>query len=176
MRRKHREKLLIQLLIKQNLVRTFNIDQFPIVGRDSFSRKSQIKNSWSGPFAKKTNRKIINIESGARRERFDSKEKLGSTTAPQGKRFHATQLFEKKRFDRIQNIEKETPAVIAPNMKTFKAAVIDPSQMIQNFKEKEYIRVSGIYEKSRTGFIPIGPETGFQAKSNQDAYMTIRSF
>jgi len=25
-------------------------------------------------------------------------------------------------------------------------------------------------------FIPIGPETGFQAKSNQDAYMTIRSF
>jgi len=33
-----------------------------------------------------------------------------------------------------------------------------------------------VFEKSRTGFIPIGPETGFQGKTNQDAYMTIESF
>ena len=33
-----------------------------------------------------------------------------------------------------------------------------------------------IYEKSRTGFIPIGPETGYRPKSNQDAFMTIEDF
>lgn len=32
------------------------------------------------------------------------------------------------------------------------------------------------FEKTRTGYIPIGPETGYAAKSNQDAYSVVYSF
>jgi serine/threonine protein phosphatase PrpC len=41
---------------------------------------------------------------------------------------------------------------------------------------KVWLLLIGIYEKSRTGYIPIGPETGYKAKQNQDAYMTIKGF
>ena len=127
-----------------------------------------------GHFWNKNNRKYINVE----RDRKDKNREQNNLKDSHSKRFNAKQGFEKRRIDRLQDEEKKdaAPAVIAPEICTFKAAVMDPSQLVQSYIEKEVIQVSEIFEKSRTGFIPIGPETGYQAKSNQDAYMTIKTY
>ena len=71
------------------------------------------------------------------------------------KRFQPTQLFEKKRVK---------DPFWGDN---------DNSESKENFDWRLQVN---IYEKSRTGFIPIGPETGYLPKSNQDSYMSIKAF
>lgn len=101
---------------------------------------------------KKSNRIIINDSKPVENNFVQSQVK--HTSVPR-KRFQPTQLFEKKR------------------VKDPFCPETDCSESKDNADARLHVAV---FEKSRTGFIPIGPETGYLPKSNQDSYMTIKSF
>ncbi|CAI2387499.1 unnamed protein product [Moneuplotes crassus] len=145
--------------------------------RENFKKKNSPKSSWSTPFAKKINLKSSAIDDIFKSENSQKRETEGPSSY-KAKRFNATHHMEKRRTEKSTTEESKdrVPVAAVPEIKPFKGAVIDPNNIVQEYQEKESIKICSVFEKSRTGFIPIGPETGFQAKTNQDAYMTVKSF
>lgn len=143
------------------------------MSRENFSRRNLVKNSWNGPFSKKNSRKIIDISKMVQQNNLVNTN-FETVNVPR-KRLQPTQVFDKKRIPHpLYNEEEKHGSASRPLLE--KAQLIEPLKAEQKMVSKNPIHITNIFEKSRTGYIPIGPETGYQAKSNQDAYMTIKSF
>lgn len=150
-----------------------SINSNAIVSRENFSRRNLVKNSWNGPFSKKNSRKIIDISKMVQQNNLVNTN-FETVNAPR-KRLQPTQVFDKKRIAHPLFMEEEKLGSASRPLLE-KAQLIESLKTEQKLVPKNTIHITSVFEKSRTGYIPIGPETGYQAKSNQDAYMTIKSF
>lgn len=132
-----------------------------------------MKNSWNSPFRKKSSRRFISADDLIKQNTLVSSH-IEKPTLPR-KRFQPTQMFERKRVKDPFNLEEQKLLGGNEYYKT-KATVIGPSKTETDLVIKDIPKIVGVFEKSRTGYIPIGPETGYQAKSNQDSWISIKSF
>jgi len=144
---------------------------YGLVNRDIYSRKSYVKNSWNEPLSRKSSRKILNVQNTIPANNLMHRT-VETTSAPR-KRFQPTQMFEKKRVKGPYLLDSEKEE---SKLDVKKGSWCNNEANTLDVPPKPIFKIAQVIEKSRTGYIPVGPDTGYKSKSNQDAYMTIKSF